>query len=1048
MAGKYKITIAPRAETKRFDEIELTVEQLKTLLAIHNPRKDKDGKLFLPGRLVGGKRAATSVPEINCLVYDIDGTNSVAEIDAILSTAGVFAILYSTYNHGRTKTTVKTDMYDKWAKRAGAKLIPDLESMGEYLKYAKKGHLTGIKFDGTTEHTGNGIVYLLEHDPEDKVRVVFPLGDKPIVLSKLSKLTAVAVDTYKSIYHGVGEALGMRYDEACSDPSRLHYLPGHPIGSTIHFVRMYDGPFMDYTDYPRSNRVGLDRKVVNPDGTTQLKKPTDLVVYDKNQRRIDLRSWHKKNRLDFDMEGLLLSVLPPENLRGPRAGGKEGHHIACPFEHEHTDSGGMGTFVAPPEPDEDKPWTIYCSHQSCQTAGRKGPEFLKQLIEDGYVTADDLGIEAPKQEEIAQDMGIDPDTLPANFDAFNEHLTALSSAEDLTEAMQRLEEALKDARYANRIIEFVQAALDKGLKMPVEAMANLVANTQADIKSVETFARKMPHAVENTGVAEFSKMVRHIRESNESIVKAIGDVLTEQVVGREQHDKLKQIAAWYGISYNDAEKEYRVQSLSQAKDEHDELMLRHFAIMNKQWAKVHSGTSTMFLDMIASRKTGVPKLHSKDSLNLTYSNALINIYKNDKKGNQKTATENVFNVWNTRCRDIKLFRGLTFDPSLPGETEEGLFNLWSGLHMQAVPGDASPILDHLKHIWCGGVEEHFNWLQLYIWDIFMNPGLKPHSNVMILGGQGTGKSIVFEHGLRHMLDPYYVQTSNRADLQGQFNAIAENKLLFYADEALFSGDRAGAAMLKGKVSQETLRIERKGVDTYLVPHFTRYFFTSNEEHAMHLDSDDRRYFVVRTSDKHKQNPEYFEKLRHWLTNEQGCNKWLHHIKNWKPEQYGLKRHDLFVPPSTDAKEGQISQSIDPAAEFFLEIIKVGRLVSLGDAVPLPVTFSWALDQEFPIRSESLKAMFDLYLRHLAGAAHRFERPKYAELFKKFFGDSPSGISKAVRIHGRPTKVVVLPPRADVLKYLNGLKIINDKDYQECLENTDSHIPPYNLDDMG
>jgi len=1049
---KYSITFAPRAETKVYEEKALTEQQLIKLLSIHNPRKDKDGMCFLPGRLVGGKRAATSVPEVNCLVYDIDGTNSVKEVEDILAKAGLKAVLYTTFNHGRTSTTVKTDAYDKWAKRAGAKTTPDLESMLEYLKATKKGHLTDVKFTGETAHTGNGIVYLIEHAPEDKLRVVFPLGDKPIVLAKLSKLTSVAVETYKAIYHGVGESLELKYDEACSDPSRLHYMPGHLVGTNTHFVRFYDGPLLDYTNYPRSQRSSTDKKV-NADGTVTKKSPTDYIVYDKNGRRIDIPVWDRKNKDTFDIEGMLHNCLPEDHIRGPRSGGKEGIHIQCPFEEDHTEPGGLGTFAVTGD-GEERPWTIYCQHNSCQNLSNyRRLDFLKKLILDGYVTADDLGLPKPQEldapahidipvNEAAQGMGIDPDTIP-DFDL---KLTELHSIQDKAEALTKLEEQLLEARFAQHLVDFTKSVTSNGIVIDPEHMAAMCAASKADISSVAEFARQMPEVV-LVSAGEFGKMVAKLRDFD--FARAIGDLLTEQIVGRERDAALRKIAAYYGRTHVQTERAFKEQSDYLAAATHAELVVKHMNFLTSLFAKVQNGTTTMFLDLEESRKAGVPKMLSKESMALRYSNWTVEAYKKDPRtGKDRLQTELMFNVWNTRCRDIKMYRGVTFDPGQPNEeTDDGMFNMWSGFRMQPLEGDASPILDHLKNIWCEGDERNFNWLQLYIWDIFTNPGLKPHSSVVILGGQGTGKSIVFEHGLRHMLSPYYVQSASPNDLTGNFNGLAENKLVFYADEALFAGNKGQAAYLKGKVAQETLRIERKGIDTYMVPHFTRYFFTSNSEHALHLDSDDRRFFVIRTSDAQKQKTAYFENLREWLTEKNGCRFWLHHIKNWKPEDHGLTRSDLFNPPSTEAKRGQIGQSIDPASEFFLEFIKYGRLTSVGDSVPLPVTLSWGLDAEFVVKNESLKAAFEVYLKFIAGGSARFERSKYTELFKKYFGRLPSDMSRTIRSENKTVKALVLPTRREVITKLHSLRIIDEADYLEALDNVDTHIPPYDRDDI-
>ena len=93
---------------------------------------------------------------------------------------------------------------------------------------------------------------------------------------------------------------------------------------------------------------------------------------------------------------------------------------------------------------------------------------------------------------------------------------------------------------------------------------------------------------------------------------------------------------------------------------------------------------------------------------------------------------------------------------------------------------------------------------------------KAGTAVCLRGKQGTGKTILGKI-LGKLLGPSYVLVSTPERVIGRFNAHLERCILLHSDEAFFAGDKAGASALKDLVTNDTQRIERKGVDSFEVP---------------------------------------------------------------------------------------------------------------------------------------------------------------------------------------------------------------------------------------
>jgi uncharacterized protein (DUF927 family) len=404
----FNFTEASSITNKRWSRPkQLTLLEFVNILSRHTPSPSKDGNCFIPGSLVAETRSASDVKQVDALIYDIDGLQSLSEAQANLEKVKTYSLIYTSYNHRTTASEVTGKKYKAWSG-SDANAVPTDEEIRRYLDENGRGHYQAVKSLGA-EHVKGGTVYKFSHDPVDKFRVVIPLA-KPIVLLDLSHSTPEAIDAYKGIYHGVGQALGLKYDNACSDPSRAFYLPAcsqsnldkcsvvsintdYAFNEELKAMEFVGEPvLLDFSDYPRKKITPEAKRTA---GTKGKSGSSNTVVTDATGATIDLKAW-SRDYPAFDMESLLRDVLPDEDIREDRSG-KEGFHIACPFEDGHTTAGGSGTYVVNGDPNEtdtaNSHWNIYCTHDSCKTrAGENSQRLihLGRLLEDGIVTSENL----------------------------------------------------------------------------------------------------------------------------------------------------------------------------------------------------------------------------------------------------------------------------------------------------------------------------------------------------------------------------------------------------------------------------------------------------------------------------------------------------------------------------------------------------------------------------------------------------------------------------------------------------------------------------------
>lgn len=148
------------------------------------------------------------------------------------------------------------------------------------------------------------------------------------------------------------------------------------------------------------------------------------------------------------------------------------------------------------------------------------------------------------------------------------------------------------------------------------------------------------------------------------------------------------------------------------------------------------------------------------------------------------------------------------------------------------------VLDHA--IGTGAIQEHFlNWLA-----VIMQHRIKTTTGWILHGTEGTGKGLL----INYVLEPIFKQylTIHKAsELQHQFNGWMETALLAFVDEieADVFEKRSMEGDLRAAITEPVVPIRRMRVDTYGVPSYINFIFSSNKPQPVKLQRADRRFNV-------------------------------------------------------------------------------------------------------------------------------------------------------------------------------------------------------------
>ena len=263
-------------------------------------------------------------------------------------------------------------------------------------------------------------------------------------------------------------------------------------------------------------------------------------------------------------------------------------------------------------------------------------------------------------------------------------------------------------------------------------------------------------------------------------------------------------------------------------------------------------------------------------------------------------------------------RGVGFYPgkgSVVREEGEGkphqVFNVWTphpiGPWALDTPSDDDirPWLNLCEHIF-PDVQIRaifFDWCA----HLMQRPGVKVNWAWMLVGDQGVGKSLLLRP-FNFILGKNNARMLSPADLEDSFQPWAESELLIVEELPPFH-KRDLYERLKAlvSVSQEVIWINKKFKDPYPVSNKHLWFFFSNNDNALALDGDDRRYLVYRTPAK-KGPAELYDSVAAMLESRIALQK----IRGWL-EARDISKFDPFAaPPVTDAKLDMIEQARDDA----------------------------------------------------------------------------------------------------------------------------------------
>jgi hypothetical protein len=191
--------------------------------------------------------------------------------------------------------------------------------------------------------------------------------------------------------------------------------------------------------------------------------------------------------------------------------------------------------------------------------------------------------------------------------------------------------------------------------------------------------------------------------------------------------------------------------------------------------------------------------------------------------------------------------------------------MYSGFAVQPATGECQLYLDHVFENICDGDRRVYDYVLNLMASGVQHPADPQRVALSMRGVPGSGKG-VFATEYGKIFGRHFFQLTNPDHLTGKFNAHSAEAMFEFADETLNLNDHRVGALMKTHISERTKMIERKGVDAFQARNYARVWFSTNDEHPLMIEDNDRRYCALYVNPKQAKNRSYFRAILDQMNN--------------------------------------------------------------------------------------------------------------------------------------------------------------------------------------
>lgn len=271
-----------------------------------------------------------------------------------------------------------------------------------------------------------------------------------------------------------------------------------------------------------------------------------------------------------------------------------------------------------------------------------------------------------------------------------------------------------------------------------------------------------------------------------------------------------------------------------------------------------------------------------------------------------------FNKW-IKDKTRKKFYGVDWIPKKINDPK--IFNEFTGFNFDTDYDNfdfesVNIFLKHIEYI-CDSNIECYKYFKNYIAHMFQTPDKLPGISILIKSIEGCGKDLLIDILEKILGSSCVHRTSDLSNIFGNYNSCLKKKLILQLNEVQGGEGYKVKEQLKDIITRDKHPIQAKYCALTNYSNFLRVFIFSNNRNPIHINDNDRRFFVLRIPNK--KNREYYTRLASILDDDNALKSILSYFMSQDISEFNIREI-----PMTKEKKIMRSHNRDYLYDFLLE----------------------------------------------------------------------------------------------------------------------------------
>ena len=216
------------------------------------------------------------------------------------------------------------------------------------------------------------------------------------------------------------------------------------------------------------------------------------------------------------------------------------------------------------------------------------------------------------------------------------------------------------------------------------------------------------------------------------------------------------------------------------------------------------------------------------------------------------------------------------------------FNMWSGFQAKRVSLETESegfklMKAFIMECWADNNQEHYNYIISWLAGLVTNLNGVNLVALVMVSKQGAGKGTLIEFMELILRSINVVSIAGLGSVTKNFNKILEGKRLVNINEISSAKEefKSNFEIMKSMITDPTITIEPKGVDAYSIRNTANFILFTNHDDAIIVEESDRRYAIFEMKGHHRNDKEYFSKIRQTCFTQDVANEFYTYLLDFQ-----------------------------------------------------------------------------------------------------------------------------------------------------------------------